>query len=138
MSAFARKLFGSGFFGTPLRAAACSRRRAALGRFLAPCLLVVVLGGCVAPQSQLEAMKVQNRVLADQNQAQLVEIENLKVHARKTENHLKQAEEQLALLDERVGLGDQQLARYRQQSELLQEQFLGAAHGRGRVPDAVA
>lgn len=97
-------------------------------------LLAVAMAGCVAPKGQLEALRVENRVLADQNRAQLVEIANLKNHSRTTEDRLRRAEEDLALFEERIGLGDRQLANYRQQSELLQEQFMDMVNGRGQMP----
>jgi chemotaxis protein MotB len=99
--------------------------------------LVLALGGCLVPQGRLDALQVQNRGLAEQNRAQLAEIENLKVHNRNTEDQLKRTEEQLAILEERVGLDDKQLANYRGQSDLLREQFMGVVNGRGAMPSQV-
>lgn len=104
---------------------------AALGAF------ILALGGCVVPQGQFDALQVQNRGLAEQNRAQLAEIENLKIHNRNTEDQLKRTEEQLALVEERVGLDDKQMANYRQQSDLLREQFMGVVNGRGTMPGQV-
>jgi len=69
-------------------------------------LLVMAAGvltpvaGCYVPKSQVVNYETTNRVLAEQNRAQLVEIENLKVHARQTEDQLIRAEQELAARDQ--------------------------------------
>ena len=68
---------------------------------LAGMLLPISLGGCAfAPRSELTAAQSQNRMLAEQNQSQLAEMENLKNHNHKLEDKLIQSEEQLAVLDQ--------------------------------------
>ncbi|MGA2618406.1 MAG: hypothetical protein ABSF26_12405 [Thermoguttaceae bacterium] len=57
----------------------------------------ILASGCLVPQSQLANSQAQNRVLAEQNRAQLIEIENLKAHTRQTEDQLIRAERELAL-----------------------------------------
>jgi flagellar motor protein MotB len=52
--------------------------------------------GCFVPKSQLVNYETTNRVLSEQNRAQLVEIENLKAHTRQTEDQLIRAERELA------------------------------------------
>ena len=69
-------------------------------------LLVVAAGGfapaagCYVPKSQVVNYETTNRVLAEQNRAQLVEIENLKAHSRQTEDQLIRAEQELAARDQ--------------------------------------
>jgi len=62
--------------------------------------LLAPLAGCYVPKSQLVNYETTNRVLAEQNRAQLVEIENLKVHSRQTEDQLIRAEQELAARDQ--------------------------------------
>ena len=69
-------------------------------------LLVMAAGalapvtGCVVPKSQVVNYETTNRVLAEQNRAQLVEIENLKAHSHQTEDQLIRAEQELAARDQ--------------------------------------
>ena len=58
------------------------------------------LAGCYVPKSELVNYETTNRVLAEQNRAQLVEIENLKAHSRQTEDQLIRAEQELAARDQ--------------------------------------
>ncbi len=58
------------------------------------------LAGCYVPKSQLVNYETTNRVLAEQNRAQLVEIENLKAHSHQTEDQLIRAEQELAAHDQ--------------------------------------
>jgi chemotaxis protein MotB len=99
--------------------------------------LLVALAGCVVPRSQLEAVRVQNRSLTEQNRAQLAEIENLKVHGRNTEDQLKRSEEELALVEDRVGLDDKQLANFRRERDELHKQFMGLVNNRGTAPGEI-
>jgi chemotaxis protein MotB len=57
---------------------------------------VPVCCGCLASQSQVNALQSQNRTLSEQTRAQLAEIENLKIHTRNVEDRLIRAEEDLA------------------------------------------
>jgi len=106
-----------------------------------PCLLLALLSaapGCMfVPKAQLAGCQSQNRVLTEQNRAQLAEIENLKIHSRNIEDQLIRAEEELALLEEEVGLDRSQLVSYQQERTELHEQFKGLANGRSRVPAEV-
>ena len=61
---------------------------------------LVPLAGCYVPKSQLVNYETTNRVLAEQNRAQLVEIENLKTHSHQTEDQLIRAEQELAARDQ--------------------------------------
>ena len=77
---------------------------------------VALLPGCQWGSSRrLSSTDMQNRMLAEQNQAQLQEIENLKAHNRTVENQLIQAEEELAELDQRVGVDRKQIANYQRE-----------------------
>ncbi|MBN2022819.1 MAG: OmpA family protein [Pirellulales bacterium] len=97
-------------------------------------LLALASGGCLAPQSRVDALTTQNRALSEQNRAQLAEIENLKIHGRNIENQLRRTEEELALIDDGVGSDGQRLADFRRQHEAIKEQLRG---GPMLVPPAV-
>ena len=99
---------------------------------------VVLLGGCVVPQSRYAVIETQNRALQEQNRAQLAEIENLNVHARNTVDQLQRAEEELALLEDRAGLDSRRLANYRDEREQMRQQFAGLANGRSHVSAAMS
>jgi chemotaxis protein MotB len=103
----------------------------------ASAVICVLLGGCLAPQSQVAQFRVQNQNLAEQSRAQLAEIESLRAHCRETENQLQKAEEELALVNRRLGLDDQQLAGYQNERELLRKDYMDAVAGRSWVsPEA--
>ena len=56
-------------------------------------LAALSASGCsFVTKSQFAACQSQNRILAEQNKAQLAEIENLKFHARRVEDQLIRAE----------------------------------------------
>jgi chemotaxis protein MotB len=69
-------------------------------------LLAVAVGvlapvaGCYVPKSELVNSETVNRVLAEQNRAQLVEIENLKAHSHQVEDQLIHTEQELAARDQ--------------------------------------
>jgi chemotaxis protein MotB len=68
---------------------------------LSAAYLAASLSGCAfAPRSELTAAQTQNRLLAEQNQSQLSEMQNLQTHNHKLEDKLIQSEEQLAALDQ--------------------------------------
>jgi chemotaxis protein MotB len=90
----------------------------------------VALPGCTA----LNAANAQNRALADQNRAQLTEIENLKDHSRTLEDRLVRSEERLAKLQERAGFDKKELEAFQRERDQLYDQFNGLAFGRGRLP----
>ncbi|MGQ9576511.1 MAG: OmpA family protein [Thermoguttaceae bacterium] len=90
--------------------------------------LLWALSGCsLWGRPELAALKEQNRTLLEENRAALGEIENLRSHARQTEDRLSQAEQQLALLAERADFQRQQLANYQQEREALFERVRGLA-----------
>jgi chemotaxis protein MotB len=75
-------------------------------RVVALLLLVALLpvGGCQwVPQGKFDAVQRQNRMLLEQQRAQLAEIENLKIHAHTIEDRLIQTEEDLARRDDQRG-----------------------------------
>ena len=95
--------------------------------------------GCqVVPRNQLTGCETRCRVLAEQNRAQLAELENLKAHARDVEDRLMRTEKDLSLLEGEVGLDWQQLAEFRKQRAELYEQFKGLANGGARIPPDVS
>ena len=90
------------------------------------------------PQDRAERFPAQNRALAEQNRAQLEEIENLKTHNRTVEDRLIRSDEQLAVLQERTSLDHRQLEGYQRERDGLYEQFQSLAAGRGRMPPALS
>jgi chemotaxis protein MotB len=95
----------------------------------------VALPGCLfAPRTALNAATAQNRALAEQNRAQLTEIENLKAHSRTLEDRIIHSEEQLALMQERAGLDKKQLDSFQRERDGLYDHFKSLAFGRGRLP----
>ncbi|MBU4271813.1 MAG: OmpA family protein [Planctomycetes bacterium] len=98
-------------------------------------IALLVLPGCTfVPVTEWNASQARNRALAEQNRAQLAEIENLRRHDRTLEDRLIRGEKQLALLQERADLDRKQLESYRREREGLYEQFQGLAFGCGRLP----
>jgi len=95
--------------------------------------LAAVCGCALVPRPQIQALRSQNRSLAEQNRAQLVEIENIRAHSQKTVERLNRVQEELALLEERAGLERRQLANYEQERNELDEQFTGMVNGQWRV-----
>ena len=65
-------------------------------------LVAIMLLGCQASPSKVATLESQNRALAEQNRAQLAEIENLKIHARGVQDKLLAVEAELARLDRQV------------------------------------
>lgn len=95
---------------------------------------VAALPGCTVVPSAYNACQTQNRALAEQNRAQLAEIENLKVHSRTLEDRVIRSEKQLAMLQERASLDQKQIDEFQRERETLYAQFQGMAFGRGRLP----
>jgi chemotaxis protein MotB len=79
--------------------------------------------GCFAPRSQLTEAKTENRVFADQNKAQLVEIESLKSQLHAMESKTARAEEDLAIACQQYDLDRRQLAKYEKEHAELVEQY---------------
>ena len=96
-----------------------------------------VLSGCLASKAQLTASETQNRVLVEQNRAQLAEIENLKAHSRTVEDQLTHNETEMASLQQQADFNRQRLTNYRQETDRLHEQFKGAGGGQ-RLPAVVS
>lgn len=85
------------------------RRTGALSALLvASIVAVLTVAGC-STNTQVSTLQSQNRILTEQNRAQLAEIQNLKIHNRQTEDKLIQAEVELAQLDSRKHLAGNQL-----------------------------
>ncbi len=95
----------------------------------------LLLPGCLfVPVTKFNACQTENRALAEQNRAQLAEIDNLRVHGRTLEDRVIRSEKQLALLQERAGLDEKQLALYQQERDELYRQFQGAAFSGSQLP----
>ena len=73
--------------------------RYSIQRAGAAAMLLLIAGCGFVSQSRYRASQTQNRALAEQNKAQLAEIENLKVHTRSVEDRLIEAERTLAARD---------------------------------------
>lgn len=97
---------------------ASGRSCSAMGAAVA-CLL---LAGCqFLPEGQVGTLETQNRILMEQNKAQLAEIENLKVHGHDVESRLLQAQDELAVLEERGQIDRQRLANFQQERDRLDQ-----------------
>jgi flagellar motor protein MotB len=70
------------------------------GLFVMAAGALAPVAGCYVPKSELVNYETTNRVLAEQNRAQLVEIQNLEVHSRQVEDQLIRAEQELAARDQ--------------------------------------
>jgi chemotaxis protein MotB len=55
--------------------------------------------GCMVPKNQLTASESLNKMLSEQNRAQIAQIENMSTHAHTLEDKLIRAEEQIATID---------------------------------------
>lgn len=98
-----------------------------------------LLPGCMlASKTELNSAQVQNRVLTEQNKAQLAEIDNLKAHSRTLEDRVIRSEKQLALLQERGSLDRKQLETYERERDVMYDQFKGLAFGHGRLPSELS
>jgi chemotaxis protein MotB len=92
--------------------------------------LMAIAPGCQwGSPGQLSSAQMQSRVLTEQNQAQLQEIENLKAHNRTIENKLIQAEEELAEFDQRLGVDRKQLANFQRERRKLRGQVDSLVEG---------
>ena len=89
--------------------------------------VLLLAAGCMVSSSKFETVESQNRVLSQQNQAQLAEIDSLKTHSRHVEDQLASTEEKAAVLEEQLGLNRQQLANYRRETDTLHTQVQGLA-----------
>jgi chemotaxis protein MotB len=99
-----------------MKAFALPRRLWALG-------LWPLFSGCLfVPRTQFLDLQTQNRALAEQNRAQLAEIENLRVHSRNIEDKIGRSEEGLAVLEERLGLDKTELGNYQRERAILHDQ----------------
>ena len=86
--------------------------------------------GCQSlPGQKAATLESQNRVLSEQNHAQLAEMENLKAHARKLEDQVIEAEQSLARLDAQLGGDRRRLANDRTPSNVVGRQLPGLARG---------
>ena len=75
-------------------------KAAGWGLLVAAAGMFMPVAGCYVPKSQVVNYETTNRVLAAQNSAQLVEINNLRDHARRTEDQLIRAEQEFAVRDQ--------------------------------------
>ncbi len=104
-----------------------NRSRFHLLRVVCACAPILSVGGCtVVSTSQLGTLRTENRVLADQNRAQLTEIENLKSHCREVEDQLIRREEDIALLENQLERNRRQIANFQREREELEASVLAA------------
>jgi chromosome segregation ATPase len=94
-----------------------------------------IASGCLfASKANLNTAEAQSRILAEQNAAQLTEIENLRTHGKDLETKLTRSEEQIALLKEQVDLDRRQMANYEREHTDLYEQFKVLARQSAQTP----
>ena len=103
--------------------------------FLALGAISFVSGCLFTSKTSLNSAQAQSRILAEQNAAQLAEIENLKAHGNDLGNKLNLSEEQIALLKQQVDLDRRQMANYEREHLELYEQFKALARERAQIPD---
>jgi len=101
--------------------------------FLALGAICFIPGCLFTSKTSLNSAQAQSRILAEQNSAQLAEIENLKTHGGNLENKLIRSEEEIALLKEQVDLDRRQMANYEREHSLLYEQFKALARERAQA-----
>jgi chemotaxis protein MotB len=111
-------------------------KAASSGLVLLAALAAPSLSGCFVAKSELTASETQNRVLVDQNHAQLVEIENLKTHSKQVEDQLIHAEQDLITSQQKSDLRQNRLGPPQGDADPLHRDFQSMAYGR-RLPDAV-
>jgi hypothetical protein len=93
-------------------------------RFLMALGIICSFSGCLfTSKTRLNESETQNRILSQQNSAQLTEINNIKSHSLDLEKKLFRSEEQAALMKEQVDLDRRQLANYEREHAELYEQF---------------
>jgi hypothetical protein len=101
--------------------------------FLALGAISLVSGCLFTSKTSLNSAQAQSRILAEQNAAQLTEIQNLKTHDIDQENKLILSEEQIALLKQQVDLDRRQMANYEREHSALYEQFKALARERAQT-----
>ncbi|MGW8257223.1 MAG: hypothetical protein ACWGMZ_07050 [Thermoguttaceae bacterium] len=95
------------------------------------CASIALFSGCVfTSKTKLNKAQTENRILSQQNRAQLAEIENLKVHGRDLENKLISSDDEIAALKRKSDLDRRQLADYERENAKLFEQFKVLARNR--------
>ena len=110
---------GQFFHGTVLLELGSPAHRLTALALVMPVLAALLPGCQMVTPGKLTAAQSQNRILTEQNQAQLQEIENLKAHNRTVENQLIQAEEELAEFDQRLGVDRKQIANFHECLQLI-------------------
>jgi hypothetical protein len=81
-----------------------------------PLAIAPLLCGCLlVPKTQFNEVQSENRVLTEQNRAQLTEIGNLHEHAKTLEDRLVQTEEEVALYHEQNERDHRRLAQYEEE-----------------------
>ncbi len=99
---------GAALWHVPTGRAPLAHAAKCLRPFLAGLALFasVMVAGCTTSNTKVSSLQSQNRMLTEQNRAQLAEIQNLKIHNRHVEDQLIRAEQELAQVDQR-GTGRQ-------------------------------
>jgi len=99
------------------------------------CITILWCSGCLfTSKTNLYEAQTQNRILSQQNRAQLTEIENLKSHSRNLEDKLIRSEEELASLKDQATLNHRQLSGYEREQTQLLEQSKTLSHRRAQTP----
>jgi len=67
------------------------------------CAAFLAIAGCtLVPSTEWNSLQAQNRALSEQNQVQLAEIEDMRLHNRTVEDNLLRDEKQLATAEARL------------------------------------
>jgi chemotaxis protein MotB len=99
---------------------------------------VLLVSGCtLVPVSEWKAVRGHNDELTKLKKEQEAQIENLEVHSRNLLDQLERTEEDLALLEEQLGLDRRRLANYREERDLLRDNFQKVAAGMAGVSPEV-
>jgi chemotaxis protein MotB len=88
---------------------------------------LIPLPGCFAPKALVNEAQAENRVYADQNKAQQVEIDALKANLHDMQDKLVRSEEELAIAQQQAEMDRIQLAKFdKEHSELVGQYSLVA------------
>lgn len=104
-------------------------------RPLLACAAILLTLGCKAvPVTEWNSLQARSRALAEQNRAQLAEIDNLNRHARSLEDRVIRSEKQLVTMQDRANIDRRELETYQDERDELYGHFQGLVSGAARMP----
>ncbi len=117
------------------RRSICSieRRRFSCRAFVFGSLFSVFLSGCFVPMTQFNAANSERGVLAEQNRAQIAEINSLRERARDLEKKSVDSDSRIVLLKEEIDRREKLIADYQKSQEDLLVQYRRLASGETTV-----